>query len=144
MRANSGALRVVPGSHLRPFHEQVEQNLEGMQLEIDQVPAYVCEADPGDVVAFDVRCWHASWGGSSGRRMCTCVYYNNPQDELEAAAVRRRAAEQKNTPGQFGRPGDAVYAASWLANASGSAKRQRWLERMQELGYFELPSGSAA
>lgn len=111
-----------------------------LDLEVAEVPAYVCESDPGDVVAFDMRCWHASHGGAAGRRMSTCVYYNNPKGEAEEAATRKRAAGTRDTPAQFGRPGQPVHPPEWLSNPQGSPKRQRWLERMAELGYFELPN----
>ena len=138
--AASGALRLVPGSHLQPFHHQIGVAMESLQLAIDQVPNHVCESQPGDVVAFDMRCWHGSWGGATGRRMCTCVYYNNPKGAVEETATRKRAANAREIAAKYGRPGDAHFPPSWLANTGGSPKRQRWLERMAELGYFELPA----
>ncbi len=138
--ATSGALRLIPGSHNRTFQEQVQGAMPLLDLEVAEVPAYVCESDPGDVVAFDMRCWHASHGGAAGRRMSTCVYYNNPKGEAEEAATRKRAAGTRDTPAQFGRPGQPVHPPEWLSNPQGSPKRQRWLERMAELGYFELPN----
>ena len=138
--ATSGALRLIPGSHNRAFHEHLHESMPSLDLEVADVPAHVCDSDPGDVVAFDMRCWHASHGGAAGRRMCTCVYYNNPRGETEEAATRKRAAGSKNTPAQFGRPGQPVHPPEWLANPQGSPKRQRWLERMAELDYFELPN----
>ena len=78
--ADTGALRVIPGSHNRAYHEQVRDSLPALNLAVADVPAYVCASDPGDVVAFDMRCWHASHGGATGRRMATCVYYNNPRE----------------------------------------------------------------
>jgi hypothetical protein len=137
--ATSGALRLIPGSHNRVFHEQLHASMASLDLAVADVPAYVCAANPGDVIAFDMRCWHASHGGATGRRMSTCVYYNNPRGKAEEAVTRKRAAQSKDTPGHFGRPGDPLYPPEWLANPQVSPKRQRWLERMAELGYFELP-----
>ena len=138
--ANSGALRLIPGSHHRAFHDRVHLVLPTLDLGVAEVPAYVCESDPGDVVAFDMRCWHGSHGGAAGRRMSTCVFYNNPKGEKEEAATRKRAEGGKNTAAQYGRPGQPVHPPEWLENPKESPKRQRWLERMSELGYFELPS----
>ena len=42
------------------------------------------------MVAFDVRCWHGSWGGAVDRRMCVLVYYNNPKTPEEAAATQKQ------------------------------------------------------
>ena len=142
--ATSGALRLIPGSHNRVFHDQIRDSLESLYVSVGDVPAYVCTSSPGDVVAFDMRCWHASHGGAAGRRMSTCVYYNNPRGEVQEAAARTRARQAQGTPTQYGREGQPVFPEEWLANSGGSPKRQRWLNRMGELGYFELPAGSAA
>ena len=142
--ATSGALRLIPGSHNRVFHDQIRDTLASLELGVADVPASVCASSPGDVVPFDMRCWHASHGGSSGRRMSTCVYYNNPRGAVEEAATRKRAIQSRQTPVQYGREGQPMFPAEWLANPGGSPKRQRWLNRMAELGYFELPVGSAA
>ncbi len=139
--ANSGALRLIPGSHNRAFQDRVRLTLPTLELEIPEVPAYVCKSDPGDVVAFDMRCWHASSGGTAGRRMSTCVYYNNPQGEKEEAAMRKRAEANRGATVRFGRSQEGYgcgYPQEWLANPKGNPKRQRWLTRMAELGYFEL------
>jgi len=138
--ATSGALRIVPGSHNQVFHEQIKRDWESMDLGVPDVPAQVCVSEPGDVVAFDMRCWHASHGGSAGRRMATCVFYNNPKGEAEEAATRKRAESAKQTTTHFGRAGDSHHPVEWLENPAGNPRRQRWLKRMAELGYFELPA----
>lgn len=137
--AESGALRVVPGSHRQPFHQEVGATIKGAKLEIRAVPAYVCESQPGDMVAFDLRLWHASWGGSAGRRMCTFVYYNNPKDPGEEAASRKRAAGFVTMNAHFGRPDEPIYHPDWLANRPQSALRQRWIQRLDELGFLASP-----
>ena len=140
MGADTGALRLIPGSHNRAFHEQVRDSLPALNLSVADVPAFVCASDPGDVVAFDMRCWHASHGGAAGRRMSTCVYYNNPKGEKEEAGARRRARGSLETTARFGRPGQPMYPPEWLANPEASPRRRRWLRRMAEFGYFELPA----
>ena len=52
--ADTGALRLVPGSHKRPLHDDVRAYVEGQELE--QIPNYICVSEPGDVFAFDMRC----------------------------------------------------------------------------------------
>ena len=61
--AQTGALRVVPGSHIYPLHQELEDMIKRCGLDVQDVPGYVCESEPGDMVAFDLRLWHASWGG---------------------------------------------------------------------------------
>ena len=140
--ATTGALRLIPGSHNRPFHYALRSSLESLELEVPGVPAHVCASEPGDVVAFDMRCWHASHGGATGRRMRTCVYYNNPKGEVEEASARTRAERTRSMPDHFGRPGNEMYPREWLANEGGSVQRQRRLERMAAPGYFERPSAA--
>lgn len=74
----NGCLRVIPGSHMAVFSVPLESTpLRGPEggrtvgLEPKDVPAYALESQPGDVVFFDHRTWHASFGGRTGRRMFT-------------------------------------------------------------------------
>lgn len=136
----NGALRVVPGSHKLPFHQEVRATIKRANLDIRAVPSYVCDSQPGDVVAFDLRLWHASWGGAAGRRMCTFVYYNNPADPVAEAAARKRAASFVTTNAYFDRPGASIYPPAWLENRAGSPLRQRWLRRLGELGFLASPA----
>ena len=135
--AETGALRLIPGSHKNPLHNDLRENLNELSLEICDVPGYVCKSEPGDVVAFDMRCWHASWGGSDDRRMCTVVYYNNPKTPVEDAATRERARSNAKSPEHFNRPGASLYDPHWIANSEGSEKRQRWIDRLDELGFLD-------
>ena len=141
--AKSGALRVVPGSHKLPLHEEVGATIKSAGLDITDVPGYVCDSMPGDVVAFDLRLWHASWGGSTGRRMCTFVYYHNPDGQEEEDATRSRAANSVKATAQYDRPDDPLYPAHWLENRGGSRRRQRWIERLGELGFLASPAAAA-
>ena len=141
--AQSGALRVVPGSHKHPLHQEVRETITRAGLEIRDVPGYVCESMPGDVVAFNLRLWHASWGGSAGRRMCTFVYYHNPSEAAEEAATRNRAANSVKATAQYDRPDDPLYPPHWLQNRDGSPIRQRWIDRLGELGFLASPVGAA-
>jgi len=133
----TGALRIIPGSHKQPFHDKLKQAMPELNMNIQDVPAYICTSELGDVFAFDLRCFHASYGGSDDRRMCTCVYYNNPKTPAQEETTRKQAKNSAKTPTSFNRPDDPIYDPHWLANPEGSAKRQRWLDRMRELGYFE-------
>ena len=48
--AETGALRLIPGSHKNPLHGDLRENLNELGLEICDVPGYVCKSEPGDVV----------------------------------------------------------------------------------------------
>ena len=143
--ANSGALRVIPGSHKNPLRQELRDIgllgspdspfLKEAGLNISDIPAFVCDSEPGDVVAFDLRLWHSSWGGSDDRRMCTIVYYNNPKTPEEEEATRKIATAIADTPARYHRPNDPHFDPDWGKNAGGSPTRQRWLDRMRELDF---------
>ena len=134
--AKSGALRVIPGSHKQPFHGELRQAREESRLDLAEVPAFVCESEPGDVVGFDLRLWHASLGGGTDRRMCTLVYYNNPKTDEEDQVTRKQARSNAGTSTKFGRPPEPIHPPHWLANPHKNPKRQRWINRMKELEFF--------
>jgi hypothetical protein len=71
---NTGALRVIPGSHYVGFPSEPRQarhSKERWGIEQNEVPAIALESLPGDVVAFNHNLMHAAFGGSSQRRMFT-------------------------------------------------------------------------
>lgn len=133
--ADTGALRLMPGSHKRPLHDDLRAFLQGREL--TQIPSHICASEPVDVIAFDMRCWHASFGGSAGRRMSTCCYYKNPDTPEEEQAARKRAAGSRKAPAQYHRPNDPLFHPHWLANSQGSTLRQGWIDRLDELGFLE-------
>ncbi|MFN8444875.1 MAG: phytanoyl-CoA dioxygenase family protein [Caldilineaceae bacterium] len=138
--AQSGALRVVPGSHKYPLHQEVGDTIKRSGLDILDVPSYVCRSQPGDVVAFDLRLWHASWGGSAGRRMCTVVYLHNPTTAQEETGLRDFASRFVTTNRYFDRPNEPMYHPDWLENREDSALRRRWIQRLGEMGFLAAPS----
>ncbi|MCZ6677966.1 MAG: phytanoyl-CoA dioxygenase family protein [Candidatus Poribacteria bacterium] len=144
--ANNGALRVIPGSHQRPFHDEVHRNLSRSGHGIGDVPAYICQTAPGDVVAFDFHLWHASWGGSTDRRMVSIIFDKNPHTPEQEKATRKAAFENVRLRARlahdtFDSPGPE-YHPHWLANPDRNSKRQHWIDRMRELGYLGSSPGS--
>ena len=155
VRANTGALRVIPGSHRQPWHAALSQlkpigprwtRLAATPAEsklakdgIDDIPCHVCESDPGDVVAFDTRLFHASLGGSNDRHMCTVCYYKYPetQEDLEVTILNAKGAisHRDNSADPWNPP---AMDADWIANRVDNAKRQRWIEQIQALGNMPL------
>jgi Phytanoyl-CoA dioxygenase (PhyH) len=62
--ARNGALRVLPGTHLIPQGE-----LGALQrMNPHQVPCYVIESEPGDVIVFHGHLWHAALNGRDRRQ----------------------------------------------------------------------------
>ena len=81
---DTGCLRVIPGSHkygdafaneleeVRAKRDTVENpSWELWGVDGDQIPATPLEVTPGDLVMFNHRTKHSSWGGGPRRRMFT-------------------------------------------------------------------------
>ncbi|SEO75601.1 phytanoyl-CoA dioxygenase family protein [Paenibacillus sp. OV219] len=90
---SSGALRVIPGSHRLDDQFGVDvKRVSGSQAALGvagpDVPSVALDVVPGDVLVFDHNLFHASFGGSSHRRMFTlnlCERFGEDAlDELHA------------------------------------------------------------
>ena len=87
---DTGALRVIPGSH-RPgdayadlLQEQIQESAERWGVEGRGVPAYALESQPGDVACFNHNTKHAAFGGSARRRMFTINCHTRyPEERLD-------------------------------------------------------------
>ncbi|CAN5817095.1 hypothetical protein BH10CHL1_BH10CHL1_26930 [soil metagenome] len=76
VQRNTGCLRVIPGSHRIDMLDkwdarQARKSKELWGIEQSEVPSIALESTPGDVVAFNHNLMHASFGGSTQRRMFT-------------------------------------------------------------------------
>lgn len=143
----TGALRFIPGSHKEPLHSDLrkiglkESNLRVMDaggLEVDEVPAYVARSEPGDVIAFDSRVWHASWGGRQGRSMCSLGYVAVPATSAEEAAMAELVRQDAELLEAF--PLLARHP-HWVANPAGSPTRGRWVAALRTWGFAGLGGG---
>ena len=84
------------------------------------------------MLAFNLRTWHASWGGSTDRRQGTVVYYNNPTTPHEREMTRDMARWIQSQS----RKQEHRYDPDWLANPEGSARRERWIDWLYEYGFL--------
>jgi hypothetical protein len=91
---DTGALRVIPGSHRtenRDYNDikwdalKASQAQELWGIEQSEVPSIALESKPGDVVAFNHNLMHSAWGGSATRRMFTmnCCRHCETPEEIE-------------------------------------------------------------
>ena len=87
---DTGALRVIPGSHLfgDGYADQLQAEIRESEADWGvhgrDVPAIAFETQPGDVVCFNHNTKHSAFGGGTRRRMFTmnlCERY--PEDRLE-------------------------------------------------------------
>ena len=84
LERNTGALRIIPGSHRYGdrFAESLQETLKDSQETLSasgaDIPAFALETAPGDVAVFNQLLKHSAWGGNTRRRMftinCTCRY----------------------------------------------------------------------
>jgi ectoine hydroxylase-related dioxygenase (phytanoyl-CoA dioxygenase family) len=88
---DTGALRVIPGSHRvgEPFAEDLERSIrksaEFWGVSGRQVPAIALDTTPGDILVFNHDLKHATYGGSQRRRMFTMnCSQRYPADKLQA------------------------------------------------------------
>jgi len=83
---DTGCLRVIPGSHRLPLHEDLrplaqqraDPTFSPFGVEPRDVPCFPLDSQPGDVVFFNQNTWHASFGGRTGRRMFTLNFGAKP------------------------------------------------------------------
>jgi hypothetical protein len=73
---DTGALRVIPGSHhdddrYAKMCHAVGDAHRNLGIAANEVPAIALEITPGDLVIFDHRLKHAAFGGGNRRRMFT-------------------------------------------------------------------------
>ena len=125
LRADSGALRVVPGSHARP-----DQSLPRPGDDVGIAIA----TTPGDVIAFDEHLIHGSTGGSV-RRQWRVDFVIDPQDATEERRVRAWFAQ--SVPSDGSDPGYDVelypsYGSHW------QGRDRPWTERLRALGVYDL------
>jgi hypothetical protein len=133
---STGALRVLPASQIYGDDYLFAEKLR--RLPADEVPCEALETEPGDVIAFDMRAWHGTFGGGE-RAASDMSYYNDPKTEEEEEALRLRASTNvKILLEKFGEEAH-FYPREWIENAGGSEVRARWLSRLSEVGYFDAP-----
>ena len=95
-RRDTGALRVIPGSHRDPLHKSLfplqDAHLGGdpcpYGVEGPQVPACAVDTDPGDIVFFNQWLYHAVYGKEGKRRVIIFKFGPRPRTEAHLAMLR--------------------------------------------------------
>lgn len=134
--ADCGALRVIPGSHKNPLHEDLHSiglwvpedkapYLEKSGLSGEDIPCYVFESEPGDMITWNEQTWHAAFGGYKDRRTCNFDFFGNPKTPDEIASMRSLAKQGKR------------YQPWWLGNPDNIPRRERWINWLQEWGWIK-------
>ena len=132
--SDTGCLRVIPGSchwgdkYAGALDEAVPVTAESRPDENwgvpgTEVPAYAIESEPGDMLLFNHKTKHSSWGGGDRRRMFTYNFEQHFSEDLmsslrELLATRRERGE------------DAPYGEAMLRTA-GTDRRRHLEQRLQ-------------
>ena len=135
LSSENGALRVIPGSHLRPFADHLsplwnqydDLTSERFGVMGPGVPCVALESEPGDVAVFTESVYHASFGGRA-RLQLTSQYVANPTTEEQIALLRKQHDEYK-----WG-----FHPAESAIN-SDRPRIRRQVSRLVELGCTPLP-----
>ena len=147
LTVGNGALRLVPGSH------HPEQNARLAAYERCQprvrtapeaaacqasIPGYVADTAPGDVIAFDLHTWHASFGGRD-RLAWTAVYQRCPETGAERDRMLRSVHNGFEQAFRgFDRDRYPTWR-DWLADAPAHPRRAPVIETMRRAGVLDLP-----
>ena len=129
---DTGALRVLPGSHKPGFH----LNLAALQGTHDEkgetdplatpygvkgpdLPSFAFESTPGDIVFFNQSLFHAVFNGFAGRRYIALKLAAHPTSEKDIDVLKETQ--------RFPRQPHSAFAASGLPRVHGMASRHEAL-----------------
>lgn len=118
LRADTGALRVLPGSHHPDLGAAVQRLLAARpELAVDELPGVALATEPGDVIAFAEPLFHASLGGRD-RRQWRVDYFEDPADAATEAHVRAWYAETFPPDWDGGHDVDRypTYGPAWMTS----------------------------
>ena len=138
LRAETGALRVLPGSHRGDFAEAL-RTLGAAGAPAQALPAHVVVTEPGDVIAFDEHLFHASAGGGA-RRQWRLDYLRDPVG-VEAEDHARsyfRSIYPPDWDGGYDVERYPSYGPDWQSS------RRPSVARLGGLGVYELATRQEA
>jgi hypothetical protein len=91
LRADTGAVRVIPGTsfHRSGFAQLMMKQLfvppseirRRFGVEPDEIPCFTIDNDPGDVLVWSFRTFHASFHGGDRRRSFSLTFRQRPEGE---------------------------------------------------------------
>jgi hypothetical protein len=105
LRADSGCLRVIPGSHLfgdyfanrlQAFLKKNDSYQESLGLDDCEIPAHIIPSNPGDLIVFDFRLKHATCFASDRHRQMFTVCAAEKMQEEDIPRLREEIAKGKN------------------------------------------------
>lgn len=126
----AGCLRVIPGSHRLPFHEELRA-MSTADFPGTEIPCISLDSHPGDVLFADMNTWHASFGGRPARRHLAMNFVPEPtsQDDIEVLEQNYQGVLRNIDSLQYSKPG-RVFSDAFLCSDNPRVKRlvSRWVD----------------
>jgi len=126
----SGCLSVLPGSHHPEFFRACYEGFyETRQLDLrsSAIPGRTPVTSlPGDVIAFDHRLWHSSWGGQAGRRQFAFSWAAYPHKSWDETWLQGYLARINQ------RQGKRLLSDRLLSSAG--PRRQQKIAKLYQMG----------
>src|SRR6185503_18286966 len=135
--SDSGALRVIPGSHHPQFGE-ARRGMDATGLRDPSLPAHVVATDPGDMVLLDERVLHASVGGGV-RRQWRVDYLGMPgHAEVDLTRSDFAGIYTPDWDGGYDVDRYPSYGPDWRQSS------RMAVARLEALGVYELATAQEA
>ena len=134
--ADSGALRVIPGSHHPKFSEAI-RGIGATCLQNPTRPGHVVETEPGDMVLLDERILHASFGGGI-RRQWRVDYLSAADTEVILTKSYFARIYTPNWDGGYDVDRYPSYGTDWRQSS------RRTVARLEALGVDQLAATQEA
>ncbi len=130
VKAETGCLRLIPGSHQLPLHEDLKPMTQ-YELPGQEIPCFPFESQPGDVCFMDMNVWHGSFGGKRGRRHMAVNFVPEPKTDADTEMLLwNHGIVMEQIEGyQYSQPG-RVFTDAFLYSENPRIRRMsaKWVE----------------
>jgi hypothetical protein len=135
---DSGALRVMPGSHHSTFNEAL-RDVRAARMRDRSLPGHVLATQPGDVILMDEHVLHAAFGGGV-RRQWRVDYLSVPDGSEEVLRAKSYFASLYDPEWDGGYDVDRYpsYGPDWKRSSRAA------VTQLEALGVYEIASAHEA
>ena len=103
----------------------------------EDIPCYIFESEPGDVITFNELTWHAAFGGYKDRRSLSYNFFTNPKTDDEIESMKKIVEHTPANTQGLGTVG-LEYHPNWLENADNNPRRARWINWLEKWGFTDV------
>jgi hypothetical protein len=136
--AETGALRVLPGSQCPGYAEAIRNLAAGGDLQLES-SGVVLPSKPGDLIVLEERLWHASFGGNV-RRQWRVDFLRVPVDEETDRLTRQYFADlyRPDSVVRYDAARHPSYGSAWKRSSRPA------VAQLAALGAYELAEAQEA